>query len=194
MSAAVSVSSAPHPTGNIGARGSARLFLALCPPAAVQAALAEHAGRWQWNVGAARYVPSDWHVTLHFLGAVPRSRLEALQQALDVPMTPFDLRFGEPVLWPHGLAVLLPLAVPAALQRLYDVLGQRLRELGLRTEERPYKPHFTLARHAGGARPPVQWPSWSWPVQDYALVESTGDATQRYRVLRTYGRSDAALP
>ena len=109
----------------------ARLFLALCPGRAVQAALAAHAGAWHWNEDAARYAPADWHVTLHFIGAVPRSRINELRAGLDVPFTPFELRFGQPALWPHGLAVLLPMALPVALQQLHDQLGQRAAPAGL---------------------------------------------------------------
>jgi 2'-5' RNA ligase len=158
----------------------------------VQAALVTHADGWRWNAEAARYAPADWHVTLHFLGAVPRTQLDTLRAALAVPLQPFELRFGEPTLWPHGLAVLLPIATPAALQHLHDELGQRLRQLGLRTDERPYRPHLTLARRAAGAVPPTQWPAWGWPVQGYVLMESTGDAAPRYRVLQAYGRDAGA--
>jgi RNA 2',3'-cyclic 3'-phosphodiesterase len=175
--------------------GSARLFLALCPGQVVQAALATHAKAWHWNEAAARYAPPDWHVTLHFIGAVPRSRVDELRAGLDVPVQPFELRFGQPVLWPHGLAVLLPMAVPAALQELHAQLGHRLRQLDLRTDERPYRPHLTLARRAQAARLPVQWPAWGWSVQGYALMESTGEAGpdgQRYRMLQQYGRPDDA--
>ncbi len=169
---------------------TARLFLALLPGPAVQAALAEHARAWRWPPDAARYAPADWHVTLHFLGAVPRARLDELRAALAAPLEPFELRFGEPLLWPHGLAVLLPMAVPAALQRLHEALGLRLRQLGLRTDERAYRPHLTLARKAGQALPPAP-PAWGWRVRGYVLMESTGDAAARYRVVQRYGAADA---
>lgn len=172
----------------------ARLFLALCPGRAVQTALAAHADAWRWNEGAVRYAPADWHVTLHFIGAVPCTRVDELRAGLDVSFTPFELRFGQPVLWPHGLAVLLPVALPVALQQLHDLLGQRLRQLDLRTDERPYRPHLTLARRAGAALPPAQWPAWGWQVQGYALMVSTGEAEpggQRYRMLRQYGAPEA---
>jgi 2'-5' RNA ligase len=178
------------PDADAARPAQARLFLALLPGPAVQAALATHADAWRWNADASRYAPGDWHVTVHFIGAVPRARLGELRLKLDVPVTPFELRFGEPALWPHGLAVLLPMAVPATLQQLHDVLGQRLRQLGLRTDERAYRPHLTLARHAATAEPPAP-PAWGWQVGGYALVESTGDPAARYRVLQAWGRPDA---
>ena len=167
---------------------TARLFLALLPDEATRAALATHAHDWHWPPDAAHYAPSDWHVTLHFIGPVPRQRLDELRAVLDVPVVPFELRFGEARLWPHGLAVLLPMAVPAGMLDLYAQLGHTLRHLGLRTDERPYRPHVTLARHAAQAGPPAKWPAFGWLVQGYALVESTGQAEQRYRVLQRYGR------
>lgn len=166
---------------------SARLFLALCPGVAEQAALTAHVAAWQWPAGAARYAPADWHITLHFLGSVPQQRLAELRAGLTVPMTPFELRFGQAELWPHGLAVLLPSALPQALLQLYDRLGQALQGLGLKADSRPYRPHLTLARHATQALPPASCPAWEWPVQGYALMASTGHAGQRYRLLQHYG-------
>lgn len=166
---------------------AARLFLALMPPPAVCAALAAHVQGWRWNAQARRYAPTDWHLTLHFLGAVPQARIEGLRQALAVALSPFTLRFGQAQLWPQGLAVLLPQQMPAELSRLREALGQALRDQGLGTDTRPFRPHLTLARHAAMAEPPAQPPAFDWPVSGYALVQSTGEAAQRYRVLQTYG-------
>lgn len=165
---------------------SGRLFLALCPGADVQTALAAHIARWQWPAQAALYAPSDWHLTLHFIGTVPRSRVEELRNALASPLTPFSLPFGRPALWAHGLAVLLPLSVPEALSQLHARLGQALQDLGLKTDSRPYRPHLTLARHAPQAQMPAQSDTFNWPVRAYALMESTGQPGSRYRVLQCY--------
>jgi RNA 2',3'-cyclic 3'-phosphodiesterase len=166
---------------------TARLFLALVPDEATRAALAAHADAWHWPADAARYASTDWHVTLHFIGPVPRQRIDELRAALAVHTAAFELRFGEPALWPHGLAVLRPMDVPARLHQLHGDLGRVLRRLGLRTDERPYRPHITLARHAAQARLPDKYPAFDWLVQGYALMESTGEAGQRYRELQHYG-------
>lgn len=173
---------APQPSPD-----SARLFLALLPDAAVLETLAVHRDQWQWPAKVARYAPADWHVTLHFIGSVARSRLEELRAGLAVPITPFALGWGRPELWPHGLAVLCPEVVPEALQQLHTQLGQALQQLGLRTDPRPFRPHLTLARHAQAARLPAQGPAFNWAVAGYALMESTGQIAQRYRVLQSYG-------
>lgn len=169
------------------ASATARLFLALMPTAHVLAALAQHADQWRWPEKVVRYAPQDWHVTLHFIGAVPRDRLPELRAGLAVPLQPFELQFGQAALWPHGLAVLCPAAVPPELQQLHVGLGQALQRLGLKTDPRPLRPHITLARHAQAAAAPLQPPQFDWPVAGYALVASTGGVGQRYRVLQQYG-------
>jgi 2'-5' RNA ligase len=78
-------------------------------------------------------------------------------------------------------------------QRLHEELGRRLRQLGLPVDERAYRPHLTLARHAGRALPPAP-PAWGWRVRGYVLMESTGDPQARYRVLQHYGAADADEP
>lgn len=165
---------------------TARVFLALQPPAAVRAALADHVAACRWPVEAAVYAPADWHLTLHFIGAVPRERLPALRAGLAVDFVPFSLHLGEPAVWPHGLAVLLTRDTPPALDALHEALGARLRELGLRTDARAYQPHLTLARRAGQAQP-AAGPNCDWPVHSYVLMESTGLPEARYRVLQQYG-------
>ena len=50
------------------------------------------------------------HLTLHFLGDVPSERLPELLERFAVPFEAFRLDLGMPVLWPHGIAVLEPLA------------------------------------------------------------------------------------
>jgi 2'-5' RNA ligase len=166
---------------------TARLFLALLPGAGVQAALAIHQAQWRWNESAMRYAAPDWHLTLHFIGAVARPRLDELRAGLDLPLRPFNLRLGQAALWPQGLAVLCPAAVPAGLAQLHADLGQAVQRLGLKTDARPYRPHITLARHAAPAQPPSLPAGIDWPVEGYALMASTGQAASRYRVLQHYG-------
>lgn len=176
----------PNPLHTPPAPTSARLFLALLPDAQVRAALAQHRDHWHFLPDAVRYAPADWHATLHFIGSVARPRLDGLRAALQLPFPPFDLRFGEPACWPNGLAVLCPTAAPDALLQLHARLGQTLRGLDLKTDARPYHPHVTLARHVHDAVLPPP-PAFVWHVSGYALVESTGQVTQRYRVLQSYG-------
>lgn len=167
----------------------ARLFLALWPDAGVRRAFARHRDAWQWRGGAGgrptAVVRSDkLHLTLHFIGNVARERLPELRAGLAVPCAGFDLAFGRPALWPRGIAVVEPLAVPDALPALHAALADALHRLGLPTEARPFRPHVTLARHAQQAAVPAQAPDIAWRTDGYALVESCID--DAYQVLVHY--------
>jgi 2'-5' RNA ligase len=172
---------------NLAATPTARLFLALWPSASVRAQLASHVSQWQWPAGARVYAPDDWHLTLHFIGAVPRERLPQLLHDLHAPLVPFHLSLDQAEAWPQGLAVLTPRDVPPALIALHEQLRQRLLAHGLPVEERAFRPHVTLARRATGAQAPASPLAVHWPVQGYALVESTPQGPARYRLLWRHG-------
>lgn len=165
-----------------------RLFIALWPDAATRRALSAWQDRWRWPA-AARCVPAQrLHMTLHFLGPVAAERVPEVREALATAaadFAPFELRFGEARLWPHGLAVLGPRPGDAGLQPLahwHARLAEMLRQLQLPVEARPFRPHVTLARRAAGALPPPRSPRFGWAVRGCALVQSADG----YRVLQRY--------
>jgi 2'-5' RNA ligase len=160
---------------------SRRLFVALWPDAPRRAALAARRDAWEWPPGAAIVRAEKLHVTLHFLGQVPAERVEAVREGIALPMTPFELTVREPRLWHGGLAV-LEIDTPPELLDLHARLGLALDALGLPVEQRPYRPHVTLARKARGAVPPGATPV-AWPVHDFALVVSAGG---EYAVMQRY--------
>jgi 2'-5' RNA ligase len=174
---------------------TARLFLALWPSPAVRTALQRVAERWTWPAGARRVPARDLHLTLHFLGAVPRADIAALQAAIASPCPAFTLELDRAELWRHGTAVLAAAAVPPALEALHATLGERLRGFGLRTEARPFRAHVTLARHAPHAAPPAEPLAVRWPVRGVVLVESRPGAARAagaYHVLRRDGAAASA--
>lgn len=166
---------------------SMRLFLALWPDDDGRRQITNHCQEWVWPCASVQYQPDDWHVTLHFIGAVDADRLGAIGTSVDVPMQPFELVLDQPQLWPHGLAVLCAGSVPTPLRELHARLGLALRALVLPVDPRPYQPHVTLARRAQGAVLPLTCAPVRWAVQGYALVVSTRELHQRYQVLRRYG-------
>ncbi|BCJ43975.1 RNA 2',3'-cyclic phosphodiesterase [Actinoplanes ianthinogenes] len=120
--------------------------------------------------------PSKWHVTLAFLGEVDDGAMPLVAEAL-APAGPataaFALRlagggrFG-PVAW-AGLAGDL-----TALGALRESVRVALDGAGFAIDPRPFRPHLTVSYHQdrrllaaleGYAGP-------SWPVRDFALVES----------------------
>ncbi|MBT2325019.1 RNA 2',3'-cyclic phosphodiesterase [Variovorax paradoxus] len=127
------------------------------------------------------------HVTLHFIGQMPRGRLRELVGAFAVSSRPVQLSFDRLELWSRGLVVLTASHRPAALLDLHAALSERLVRVGLPVESRPYLPHITLARSAGDsaslltrAREPSEV---KWRSAGHVLVESAGG---RYNVLARY--------
>jgi len=166
---------------------TARLFLALYPPAATRQALLDHSAAWEWPAAARRTPPDRLHITLHFLGAVLTVRLDELKDALRVPFEPFELQLTTPQVWPGGLAVLCAQAVPPALQALHASLAERLAALAVPVEERALRVHVTLARQAKGARRPSGAQPVHWPARDgYALVQSL-QGGKGYQALQRFG-------
>lgn len=165
---------------------TARLFLALWPSPRIQAALLDYQKPWYWNSGASLVRPENLHLTLHFMGNVPRGRLTLLIKGLAVPFAPFTLAFGQSDLWLSGMAVLEPQTRPADFRQLHDTLGETLQRLELPVESREFRPHITLARRAGDALPTAYKLELHWPVHHYALVESVAGPTGQYRLLQRY--------
>jgi len=175
------------PTPFPAASRSQRLFLALWPDADDRRQLADHIGQWTWPAGCLQYQPEDWHVTLHFIGQVAADQVDELCSYVDMPQQPFELVLDQPRLWSQGLAVLCASGVLEPLHQLHDQLGHVLHRLDLPVDTRPYLPHVTLACRAEGALAPSACTPVRWGVRGYAMVVSTREREQRYRVLRVYG-------
>lgn len=165
---------------------TARMFIALWPDPGVREALREWRDSCVWPKSASPARTDQLHVTLHFLGSIPRVRLPELAGGLGVRFAPFELEFGHPELWHGGIAVLAPDAVPEPLLALHGAVGEALERLGLPLEDRPYRPHVTLARRAGPALAPIQGPPIRWQVDGYALMESKTGAGAEYGIVQAY--------
>ncbi|MBC5764183.1 RNA 2',3'-cyclic phosphodiesterase [Ramlibacter albus] len=150
-----------------------RIFLGLWPTAAVLAQLEEARSQWSWPAGTSRTRAERLHVTLHFIGGVPASRLDELRSHLAVPFEPFTLELSQPQVWRGGIAVLAAPEVPPGLALLHSRLAERLRSLELPVEQRPYRPHATFARKAFGAKLPPSPTKVDWPAREgYRLVRT----------------------
>jgi len=167
---------------------SARLFTALWPEPALRARLCDERDGWRWPPGAKPVADANLHLTLHFLGALSRLRVAALDGALAMlPVVPTTLRALAPELWRGGIAVLRFATADSALAELHAGIGRVLSELGVALDPRPFAPHVTLARRARGAVPPVVPATLEWRVGGFALIESLPGQRASYRVLRSYG-------
>ena len=92
----------------------------------------------------------NWHITLAFIGAFPEHRIPyLLERAADIQVEPFRLNFDRLEYWPRPkVASLCAATVPPELQALVDSLNAVMLDLGLKPEERTYRPHITVARNA----------------------------------------------
>ncbi|MGR4878290.1 RNA 2',3'-cyclic phosphodiesterase [Streptomyces sp. LARHCF249] len=134
-----------------------RIFIALAPPDDAKEELARelrpaHAAypRMRWNR------IEDWHITLAFLGELPVATVPLLRPplaALAAAHRPVRLalrgggHFDERVLWSGIDGDLDGLHVLAAEVRA------AVKECGVAFEERPLRPHLTLARSRRNAPP-----------------------------------------
>lgn len=165
-----------------------RLFIALWPPDEVRSAIAQWQSAWTWPERASVVPSESLHVTLHFLGDVaPRSVLDLKYVLKSIPAPAFELQFGKADMWQHGIAVLRPGNSPTLLRGLHARIGLALAEIELPVEDRPYRPHVTLARRASGATPPGQDADVRWESRSgFALVQTLGGG-KGYEVLERFG-------
>ncbi|HMN76695.1 MAG TPA: RNA 2',3'-cyclic phosphodiesterase [Burkholderiaceae bacterium] len=161
-----------------------RLFVALWPDAHVRAALQAASAQWRWQPGAAIIPTERLHLTLHFLGDLPRERIPQLTRALALPSARCELTLDRTALWRGGIAVLEPSVVPAPLAELRRALDAALRALGLTLETRRWRPHLTLARRAH-VKPPRLAPI-VWPLRGHVLAESQLRARTSYEVVARF--------
>ena len=174
------------PANATAAAKPVRLFLALWPDQPTRDAIAAWQRSWDWPPHAALVQPERLHLTLHFLGNVPRHQLALLAAGLQVKAAPFELRLERGEVWPKGVAVLCPEQTPPALRRLHRDLGNLLMALGLPLEPKPFRAHVTLARRASGAMPPATGPGWCWQLRHgYVLVRSLPGGAG-YQVLQRF--------
>ena len=162
---------------------TARLFVAVWPDALARAQLGACRDRWRWFVGAKPVDDAKLHLTLHFIGAFARDRIDALTTALAaLPSEHFDLRTGGSELWRGGVAV-LRIDSDRRLMALHAAIATVLERFEVILEARPFLPHVTFARKARQAEPPSTRCDLAWRANGFALVESTGGT---YRVLRVF--------
>jgi 2'-5' RNA ligase len=168
-----------------------RLFFALWPSKAERAALAAWQPPLQELCGGRVMRGDNLHATLVFLGDVAEHRMEALQLAAqETEFAGFELNWVRAHYWGHNRIVYAaPEEIPAQLAELVSELERNLRRHRFRFEQRTYKPHVTLLRHAKWTDAQLPGlPDVRWQVRDFALVQSSSDEQgARYDVLAHFG-------
>ena len=127
-----------------------RLFFALWPDHRQRERLRDVVGSVAKTVEGRAVDRRDWHVTVAFVGPFPENRVPyLLDRAAQIEVEPFRLNFDRLEFWPRPkVASLCAATVPPELQRLVDALNAVLLDLGLKPEDRNYRPHITVVRNA----------------------------------------------
>lgn len=167
---------APRPTPPEQDR-TLRLFYALKVPSDVAAPLAEAQKQLRGNWRPVR--ADQFHITLAYLPAVPPERVDDLKRlgaalTRDIPPTPIRLRGtgyfpneGSPRVWFVKVEA-------EGLTELAAGLRTGIKEMGLETDDLPFKAHVTLARKKGPAPrlSPLTF-DLGWQAGNAALIRST---------------------
>jgi 2'-5' RNA ligase len=177
-----------------------RLFVAVTPPpealdelSSATAAMRSARPELRWTR------PDQWHLTLAFLGEVDdqaRADLSVRLGRAAAGHPPMRLalhgvgRFGNRVLWTSVAGDVV------ALRRLAASVRAAARRARVAVEDRPYRPHVTLARGREGTdlRPVVDalagFAGHTWTAGELHLVRSRLGAgperTSRYELLTTW--------
>lgn len=153
-----------------------RLFFALVPDQALRARLAAALHPVLEPVGG-RHVPAErLHLTLVFLGEVAADRIPGVASAAGgVRATPFELVCDHTGHWRRAGILWLGPRPCAGLDALHAALRTAIASCGIPLEDRPYRPHVTLARKLRRPPPPVAIGPIAWPVRDFVLMESAGE-------------------
>lgn len=155
-----------------------RLFFALWPGDEFRAELEAATLSVVHESGGRLIPPRNFHVTLLFLGEIPNASISAIQQAAaGLAGSPaFTLDFDGIESWGRKLLCLVTSTPPAAAidlaERLRASLSGQLKQL----DDRPYRPHITLARDVPRGRRPQKIKPLRQQVNDFVLVESVRDA------------------
>jgi 2'-5' RNA ligase len=164
-----------------------RWFFALWPRPATAQTLAAQA-RPLIPHGARAAHPLDLHLTLVFLGVLTPQQLQLAVQAADtVRGARFSLDIDQVgsfaqarVLW------CAPSRPPAGLADLVQGLGQGLAERGFAPENRPFRPHISLARRFQGAAADGWGRAVEWEARDFCLAHGRVGQVPRYAVVRRW--------
>jgi 2'-5' RNA ligase len=107
----------------------------------------------------ARWVkPESMHVTLKFIGEQPDDAVASIKQALQqISPGTINIHFRAYGFFPNQKSARVfwvGMEAGPELPALAAVVDQNLSTLGIPREDRPFSPHLTLARSAGGSGSP----------------------------------------
>jgi RNA 2',3'-cyclic 3'-phosphodiesterase len=169
--------------------GNARLFFALWTSAEVQRSLRSIALQHIGECGGRPMRENALHMTLLFMGAVKRLRIEQLAHAAGkVSVSPFAFRLQQFACWPRNhIGYAAPRNEVEELASLARLLRQEVEQAGFSFDRKDFVPHVTLLRDVVHPVAPYFIDPIEWQVSDFALVESAlTEQGVRYQTLATW--------
>lgn len=161
---------------NLESDPALRLFFALWPDEPARVALSRLAKEVAHHGQGRAPHEANLHLTLAFIGSVPRVRVDSLLEAgerVAGAASPFPLTLDRIGGRAYGLAWLAPSSLPEPLHALHASLTEALVAARFALQQRMFRPHVTLARdcsrpaHRGRVQP------IGWQVERLSLVVST---------------------
>jgi len=174
-----------------------RLFVAVHLSPDASASLGAWADKLKPQASFRKWVhPQDYHITVQFLGDTPRERIPELTEGLSAAAAehaPFTLGVHEAGVFGASVS---PRILWAGIRGDVDALAKlqrsvvsRMETYGFVPEDRPYRPHITIARKFQGdekfsmdiiGSPPV---NIQWDVHELVLFRTNLHATPMYEIV-----------
>ena len=163
-----------------------KLFFALWPDDAIRLQCRNVIGKITGH--CAPVAVSNLHATLLFLGRISSEQEAAITAAAAVlPIPQISLCFDQFSFWKKpGVYCLTCREFAQEVVTLSEQLAAIAKHSAVTVDERPFKPHITLARNAKQTEL-IEFESIVWQTQTFCLVESCSLATGvEYRVLKRW--------
>ncbi|MCP4076070.1 MAG: RNA 2',3'-cyclic phosphodiesterase [Gammaproteobacteria bacterium] len=152
-----------------------RLFFALWPDQLVRKQLSEIYQDVDDLVGQGNQLkPANLHMTLHFLGNIPISKVDCfINQAEKIQLPSFGLEINRLGYFKKPkISWLGPVNFPRDLLKLQFALGEAIKPCGFHPESRPFQPHVTMARKIQQSVLSDHIKPVQWKVDSFALIKS----------------------
>lgn len=136
-----------------------RLFIALDIDDAIRESITRFVEGVRNFAPDTRWVKSEsLHVTLRFIGEQPDAAVESIKKELaNISLPTTKIQFGGYGFFPtpkSARVFWIGMEAGAELVELAAAADQKMAPLGVPKENRPFSPHLTLARSAGGSGSP----------------------------------------
>lgn len=132
---------------------------------------------------------SNLHMTLEFLGEVSdNDQQELIEKINNINNEPFDIQLTRVGFWKKPQILWIGTThIPEPLLKLVKSIKKCVKQQGMKTEKREYKPHVTIARKVKQLMVPKETFQIIWRATSFVLVVSeSSDEGVEYRVLKEW--------